>query len=113
MVIVYDLKHSSTSERDNPDEGHRLGSQGKSSKTAKKKAVIAKDGDKTATGLIHFEKPIFKATFADATDSISQLFFVKDFQRSDDEGNSDSAGSDAPNQNDGGTSSEDSDESAT
>lgn len=71
LVIVYDLKHSSASERDGGGEGHGLAGLGKSSKAAKKKALAAKDGDKTVAGVIQFEKPIFKATFADATDSIS------------------------------------------
>lgn len=31
--------------------------------------------------LIQFEKPVFRAKFADATDSISQLFFIKDFYK--------------------------------
>lgn len=111
LVIVYDLKHSCASERDIVGNGNRSASLGKSSKAAKKKAVAAKDGDKMVAGVIQFEKPIFKATFADATDSVSQLFFVKDFQRPDDDGHSDSAGSDGHNQEDRGTSSEDSDES--
>ena len=37
------------------------------------------------TDCIQFNKPIFKATFPDATDQITQLFFVKDFQRSADD----------------------------
>lgn len=112
LVIVYDLKHSCASERDGAGEGNRSTSLGKSSKATKKKAGAAKDGEKTVTGVIQFEKPIFKATFADATDSVSQLFFVKDFQRSDDDGHSDSAGSEGHDQEDG-TSSEDSEESAS
>lgn len=29
--------------------------------------------------LYKFEKPIFKAKFTDATETISQIFFIKDF----------------------------------
>lgn len=32
--------------------------------------------------IAQFQKPIFKATFADATDQISQLFFISDFHNS-------------------------------
>ena len=39
---------------------------------------------------VQFEKPIFKAYFADATESISQIFFIKDFSKVDREEEEDS-----------------------
>ena len=53
LVVVYDLKRS---------------------KVAKGESSAA-----TANG-IQFNRPVFKAHFADATDHITQLFFIKDFQ---------------------------------
>lgn len=50
-----------------------------------------------------FEKPIFKAKFADATECISQLFFIKDFMKkvSEDSSNDDGSQSDDYSNNSG------------
>ena len=55
LVVVYDLKRS--------------------------KAAKGESSAATANS-IQFNRPVFKAQFADATDHITQLFFIKDFQRS-------------------------------
>jgi hypothetical protein len=66
-VIVYDISSSQNSQ---------VSSKNKQ-KLKKKEQEQSKD---LMPDAVKFDKPVFKAIMKDATESISQLFFIRDFK---------------------------------
>lgn len=71
LIVVYDLKHG-------PSRAGHAKNQGKNFKDGSKQSAKMKKCQ-LIRDLYKFEKPIFKAKFTDATETISQIFFIKDF----------------------------------